>query len=140
MRVKEHRNLMNIIRKNSDLLELGCGFPDNKNSNICNGGITGLSINPYGIVYPCGTFKLEFGNLKKQQLKDILQNSPNRQKLLKIKSSDVKCSLNCKYKKTCVFCPGQALLEKGDLVSKYNEACLIAKIVSSLNKRKEETK
>lgn len=140
MRIKEHKNLMNIIRKNSDLLDLGCGFPENEDSNICNGGITGLSINPYGIVYPCGTLKLEFGNLKKQSLEDILNNSFNRKKLLKIKSSEVKCSKNCKYKKTCVFCPGQALLEKGDLVSKYEEACLIAKIAYSLKKGKEATR
>lgn len=136
LRVKEDKNLIDIIRENENLLDLGCGLPENEDSNICNAGITGLSINPYGIVYPCGTFKLEFGDLKEQSLKDILNNSLNRKKLLRIKSGDVKCSKDCKYKKTCIFCPGQALLEKNDLVAKYEEACLVAKIVSELKKGK----
>ena len=91
----------------------------------------------YDIVLQVAGYGCSFGDLKEQSLKDILNNSLNRKKLLKIKCRDVKCSKNCKYKKTCVFCPGQALLEKNDLVSKYEEACLVAKIVSDLRKGKE---
>jgi MoaA/NifB/PqqE/SkfB family radical SAM enzyme len=140
MRLKNHKNLLNIIKRNEDLLELDCGISKKDDSNICNGGITGLSINPYGIVYPCGTLKLEFGDLKKMSLKDILMNSPNRKKLLSLRTYDIKCSKNCKYKQTCVFCPGQAFLEKGDLISKYDEACLIAKIICNIKNRKEVAK
>lgn len=97
------------------------------NSSICGAARSSLSIDPYGNVFPCNAFNFPLGNIKKQKIEDIWNNSLELHKIRKYSVRDLPKCKNCKYLDFCSFCPGMALLETGSMFEPYSEACSHAK-------------
>ena len=76
---------------------------------------------------PCNSFNFPLGNIRKQLIDDIWNNSFSLHKLRECKVGDLPKCKECKYIDYCLFCPGMALLETGNMFQPYSEACLHAK-------------
>jgi len=100
----------------------------NDDGFICGAGTNGLSINPYGEVYPCTALKFKIGDVRKQSISDIWYNSKELKYFRNLKWKDLKDCVDCEYKNYCIFCPGASLSETGSMLKKYEGACIIAKI------------
>lgn len=100
---------------------------------MCNIGKTGVSIDPYGNVFPCNLLKVKLGNILKDNISDIWENSSELNSLRELTISDVKGCAKCDKKEFCFFCPGAALAETGSLIKPYEEACKFAEIKKNLS-------
>lgn len=73
----------------------------------CHAGITSCAISPNGDVYPCGTISSNYpdfvcGNVLKQSVEDIFENSTFLNELRKIKLCNLKSEcMSCDYKSLC---------------------------------------
>ena len=94
---------------------------------ICSAGLTGVSIDPYGDVFACNTLRIKIGNILDSSIKDIWENSSNLARIRALKNEDRKQCVQCSHFNIYNFCPGIALVETGDMLSPYAEACTIAK-------------
>jgi len=85
-------------------------------SHICNMGLNVITIDPYGDVFPCVQIKMPAGNLREQSLRKIWRESLVLQRIRNVTCSDLQACLTCKFRQSCVYCPGLAFLEEGDLL------------------------
>lgn len=94
---------------------------------MCSAGAKMISINPYGKVYPCGCFPLCIGDITKQSIADIWNNSKqlNEWRKKNLASNREECA-TCPHYNYCRFCPGEALMYTGKCTSKYPDACYVA--------------
>ena len=100
---------------------------------ICTAGTSTIYINPYGDVFACNSLILSCGNIKDKSVREIWHNSEIINKIRRLKKKDIKCLQKCEKSKFCDFCPGSALLESGDWLQKYDEACRFAEAKMVLN-------
>lgn len=101
-------------------------------NHICSAGLTGLSINPYGDVYACNTLRIKIGSILNSSIKDIWENSSELEMIRALKNEDRTQCVKCNYFNMCNFCPGIALIETGNMLKPYAEACTIAKAYSNI--------
>jgi len=99
---------------NSPTLEL-LGAP-------CTAGTDGLCIMPDGMVYPCRRFNLPIGNLLKQSLSEIWQNSEVLNKIREKNNLQGKCK-ECPIKE-CRGCRALAFALTGDYLAEDNQCWL----------------
>lgn len=94
---------------------------------ICSAGAKTVSINPYGKVYPCGCFPLCIGDVTKQSIEDIWNNSEqlNDWRKKNLASNRLECD-SCQHYNYCRYCPGEAMMYTGNCTSKYPDACYVA--------------
>lgn len=105
----------------------------NKKDVICNMGKSGISINPFGDIFPCNLLKIKLGNCISEKICDIWNNSIKLHEIRKLCISNLfNCSM-CDKIDYCFFCPGAALAETGNMLLPYDEACSIAEIKKNLN-------
>lgn len=95
---------------------------------ICNTGLSTITIDPYGDVFPCVQVKMPAGNLGKQSLRKIWHESPVLQRIRDITYSDLKVCPTCEFRQFCVYCPGLAFLEEGDLLKPPLVTCREARL------------
>jgi radical SAM protein with 4Fe4S-binding SPASM domain len=94
-----------------DLLLLPNYFSGNIFSNIkmfCGAGYSQFYVSNNGDIYPCFKFKLNMGNILKNDFDSIWNNKiiiEDIQKIRERKNSIPNCT-NCEYEKTCFYCPG----------------------------------
>ncbi|OHC02937.1 MAG: hypothetical protein A3H23_02885 [Planctomycetes bacterium RIFCSPLOWO2_12_FULL_40_19] len=102
--------------------------PREYDSLICNAGVTRIAIDTDGTVYPCSIFRLPIGNLKKQKLKSILDDSDEFNKYLqfRVKHLPGEC-LNCEGVNFCKICPGLSYNEHKDYRQRYDFECMRTK-------------
>ena len=103
---------------------------------ICNSGLNTITIDPYGVVFPCVQIRIPAGNLRVESLEGIWQDSPTLQRMRNITWSDFKDCIACKYRDFCVHCMGLALLEEGDLFKPPSVACRQAQLRQQVLKEK----
>lgn len=128
-RVEDTAALKNFFQKKYNNFNTVKSFSNrDSNSSICGAAWSSLSIDPYGNVFPCNSFNYSLGNIRKQKIEDIWNNSPALHKLRTYRVGDLNACRNCKYINYCTFCPGMALLETGNMFQPYSEACSHAKI------------
>jgi radical SAM protein with 4Fe4S-binding SPASM domain len=77
----------------------------------CSAGHTSCYITPYGDVYPCVQFPLPTGNLRRQKVLDIWQNSPEMAEVRSITGKDLPTCSQCSHLGSCSRCPGLAYME-----------------------------
>jgi radical SAM protein with 4Fe4S-binding SPASM domain len=84
-------------------------------------------IGPNGDVFPCHTFPIPAGNLRRQSFAEIWSSSPLLARLRAIRFGDLgpSCS-GCAKSGYCGRCMGLALIEHGDMLGPSAEACRIA--------------
>lgn len=109
-----------------------------EDSKICGAGRHSISINPYGEVYPCNSLLISCGNIREKNIKDIWSQSNILKEIRKITMGNIKGCESCQNKNKCFYCMGEALLETGDYLSKYDEACRLTKAsLYSLERKKQ---
>jgi radical SAM protein with 4Fe4S-binding SPASM domain len=79
----------------------------------CHAGIYYFSLRPNGDVYPCTFLPITVGNIRKQSLTDIWQNSPILKHLRNRQNLKGECAV-CQYRGTCGGCRGRAYACTGD--------------------------
>jgi radical SAM protein with 4Fe4S-binding SPASM domain len=88
----------------SDLDEIPCGA----SHNACY-------ISAYGDVMPCVALPIACGNIREQPFDEIWHRSAEIQRVRAIRIRDLHTCSSCSASEFCSRCPGQALLEGGDL-------------------------
>lgn len=116
------KNLIKTVENKTDKKQVS--------DKLCGAGEHSISINPYGEVYPCSLLQLCIGDVTKQTIREIWDKSS----VLKWwhennKRSQKKGCSNCNLIERCIFCPGEAMMRKGNPLEMYEDACLTTKYV-----------
>ena len=111
----------------------------NIDERVCAAGQYTLSIAPDGNVYPCNSFPLKLGNVRKNKIKDIWENSAELQELRKFKfrSLSPECG-ECEYSSACAVCLGASYIENDKKLMPCRTTCMAAK--AKFESRKEAVK
>jgi radical SAM protein with 4Fe4S-binding SPASM domain len=105
---------------------------------ICQAGRTDISINSQGRLYPCLAFPWEVGDLRKESLQNILENSERLSFFRSLRGDEFKACIGCRDSFLCARCSGLAYLEKGDMLGPSPENCRQTKIVKEVTNEKEK--
>ena len=110
-----------------------------ENLRICGAGDKSISIAPYGEVFPCNMLQLCIGDLTKQSINEIWEESVQLKwwRTSNLRNNRKGCE-NCKYSDECAFCPGEAMMRTGNPLTKYEKACRDTYALVGREKRKEE--
>lgn len=105
--------------------------------HLCGAGEHSISINPYGEVYPCSLLQICIGDITKQTVREIWDQSDGLKWWRRNNRRSLKkgCS-GCDLAQRCVFCPGEAMMRKGDPLAMYEDACLATKYVVNRESKK----
>lgn len=122
-----------VLRDDNIPLYVGSEVPDygrgerNLDENACGAGYNSFCVTPEGFLTPCCAFHAILGDLKKDSLSGIIQNSEglHRWRSLKLKDYE-KCGKEeyCSY---CNLCVGNNFSEHGDVLKPSDLNCYIAK-------------
>ncbi len=96
----------------ADLDEVPCGA----SHNACY-------ISAYGDVMPCVAMPIACGNVREEPFAEIWHRSPNMLRVRAIRIRDLHTCSSCAASRFCTRCPGQALVETGDLYGPSPENC-----------------
>lgn len=107
------------------------GRQKDPNNNGCGAGFNSFCITPEGNVIPCCSFHLEFGNMRKQSIQDIL-NHPKLKHWQDLKIEQYEECGNHDYCAYCNLCPGINFGENGNPAKASENCCNLAKIRHSL--------
>ena len=119
-------DLLNLFRQELTAEWKPREFKDD--DHVCMSGLNLICIDPYGEVYPCVQVKTSAGNLREQSLREIWRQSPILRRMRNITRKDFKACATCAFRDFCVYCPGIALLEEGDLLKPPSVACREARL------------
>jgi radical SAM protein with 4Fe4S-binding SPASM domain len=83
---------------------------------LCGAGVSTISIDPRGQVWPCSSLPLDCGNIHERTLTDLFKNgSAGLDLIRKSRISDLKKCACCELKEWCGRCPGQAYMDSGSI-------------------------
>jgi AdoMet-dependent heme synthase len=77
----------------------------------CSAGHSACYVSPYGDLYPCVSFPLPSGNVRKQRFIDIWNHSEQLNEVRSIRIKDLPNCSACGNVSTCSRCPGLAYME-----------------------------
>src|SRR5213596_1056408 len=95
-----------------DLDEIPCGA----SHNACY-------ISAYGDVMPCVAMPVACGNVRDEPFEEIWHRSPEMLRVRSIRIRDLHTCSSCAASPFCTRCPGQALVENGDLYGPSPASC-----------------
>ena len=95
-----------------DLDEIPCGA----SHNACY-------ISAYGDVMPCVAMPVACGNVRDEPFEEIWRRSPEMLRVRSIRIRDLHTCSSCAASRFCARCPGQALVESGDLHGPATASC-----------------
>ena len=81
----------------------------------CGAGHNACYISAYGDVMPCVAMPIACGNVRDEPFAEIWHRSPEMQRVRAIRIRDLHTCSSCAASQFCSRCPGQALVETGDL-------------------------
>lgn len=91
---------------------------------VCGAGHVTCSISPYGDVYPCVQFFLEFGNIREKSFSEIWFDSETARKWRSLNTfSDLPVCRSCSVIGDCMRCPALIALEEGSYLDAGRENC-----------------
>lgn len=96
----------------SDLDQIPCGA----SHNACY-------ISAYGDVQPCVAMPIACGNVRDERFEEIWRRSPEMLRVRSIRIRDLHTCSTCAASRFCTRCPGQALVENGDLYGPSTANC-----------------
>ena len=123
-----------VLRDDNIPLYVGKEAPNfggqEKNMEIapCGAGENTLCVTPEGLVIPCCAFHTLFGDLKTQNVKDIIKNSAERKYWIGLSLKQyAECGRYdfCAY---CNLCPGNNFVEHGTPLKASEVNCHLAKV------------
>lgn len=132
------RNELNIVLRDRDLALYVGSELDNygarefpMNENVCSAGHSGFCLMPDGTLTLCVSFPSKIGDLRKENLKDILSKKElNWWRTLKLSDYE-DCGKN-DYCSFCALCPGLNFSKTGSPLKASDNNCYIAKIRKDL--------
>lgn len=102
----------------------GCGKRDLAKMDFYGGATNGLCVSGDGNIYPMIGWYERLGNIEKDTLADVYNNSPLLQKIRGIKAADFDQCRECDATDFCTFCPSAHLAANGGEVGKLDkDAC-----------------
>ncbi len=127
LNIDEYSEALKITRKFEKESKGKFGLRE-MNSCVCSSGVTTLTITPYGDILPCNALTELLGNVRKDSIHDIWQNSPFLYKLRNFHFGDLseKCH-SCQYSGACAVCLGSAYKEHGGIFKPCHYTCEMAK-------------
>jgi AdoMet-dependent heme synthase len=81
----------------------------------CGAGHNACYIGAYGDVTPCVAMPISCGNVRDEPFAEIWRRSPEMLRIRSIRIRDLHTCSSCAASPFCTRCPGQALVENGDL-------------------------
>lgn len=103
------------------------GQPKPMNQNPCGAGDNSFCITPEGNLIPCCSFHTLFGNIKKQSVSNIIDESKELAYWRKLKLSDYEECGHYDYCAYCNLCPGNNFIEHGTPLKASEVNCYMAK-------------
>lgn len=89
---------------------------------LCGAGLNDICVTVNGDLYPCAGWQaMVVGNIYKQTLKEVWENSPELAKIRKITRGDFSKCLECKAKDFCNMCLVRNFNESGGDMFKTND-------------------
>jgi radical SAM protein with 4Fe4S-binding SPASM domain len=98
----------------------------------CGAGHNACYISAYGDVMPCVAMPIACGNVREEPFEAIWHRSPNMLKVRSIRIRDLHTCSTCAASRFCTRCPGQALVETGDLHGPSPANCEHALVAAQL--------
>lgn len=92
-------------------------------SLLCNAGHVSLSINPYGEVFPCNSYPCKLGDVKRETIEKIWQESEQLKKVRSFRFHDLAGCESCQYAGLCNICPGIAFELNQGHIKPHESAC-----------------
>jgi radical SAM protein with 4Fe4S-binding SPASM domain len=89
----------------------------------CGAGHNACYVSAYGDVMPCVALPLACGNIRRTPFAEIWSASPGMREVRSIRVRDLHTCADCEAAAFCTRCPGQALVEDGDLYGASRAAC-----------------
>lgn len=89
----------------------------------CGAGHNACYVSAYGDVSPCVSMPLVCGNVRDEPFLAIWRRSPEMLRVRAIRIRDLHTCSGCAAGRFCARCPGQALVENGDLHGPSTAAC-----------------
>jgi AdoMet-dependent heme synthase len=88
----------------------------------CSAGHTLAYISPFGDVFPCVSFPMPCGSVRRQKFRDIWFDSPAFAELRSVRVRDLNTCSHCNHTAYCSRCPGLAYME-GDMRGPSSSDC-----------------
>jgi radical SAM protein with 4Fe4S-binding SPASM domain len=104
----------------------------------CVAGISHLSINHRGMVYPCPNLSLPAGNVRESRLTDIWQNSPVFKIIRMLPLAAFEKCVQCEANISCPVCMAEGFSVNNNLFSPPEYHCELGKIYHAIRKQKEK--
>lgn len=104
---------------------------------FCSAARGTMRITPTGDVTPCVAIPTSAGSLKGRPFAE-LWGSPEFERIRAMRLSDLPACRECDVLEWCTRCPGQALVEDGDLAGRSSAACRLARIFATLSREAGE--
>jgi AdoMet-dependent heme synthase len=89
----------------------------------CGAGHNACYVSAYGDVMPCVALPLACGNIRQRPFAEIWSDSREMRRVRSIRIRDLHTCAGCQAAAFCTRCPGQALVEDGDLYGPSTAAC-----------------
>jgi radical SAM protein with 4Fe4S-binding SPASM domain len=89
----------------------------------CGAGHNACYVSAYGDVMPCVALPLACGNIRQRPFAEIWSDSRGMREVRSIRIRDLHTCAGCEAAAFCTRCPGQALVEDGDLYGPSTAAC-----------------
>ena len=131
-----------VLRDPNSVMYIGKELKDyggvevNMNKNTCKAGYSTFCVTPDGDLIPCCAFHLSFGNLKEQNLKDILSSSKVHW-WQSLRMADYEECGRYDYCAFCTLCAGINYSEHGTPLKASENNCYMAKVRYGLAKKME---
>lgn len=128
-----------FLKNNTDIIPVNTKLVSNSHTTnlpICGAGTAMLFVTAYGDVYPCVALPINVGNIRKNALSDIWNNSQVLKETQSIYNGKfIKC-ISCDKLENCMRCPGIFYSDTGNIFEPSPASCLIAEYStkSKLNK------
>ncbi len=98
----------------------------------CGAAHNACYISAYGDVMPCVALPIACGNVRDEPFEQIWHRSPEMVRVRAIRVGDLHTCSSCAASRFCARCPGQALLEGGDLYGPSPANCEHALVSAQL--------
>ncbi|HEV8617448.1 MAG TPA: radical SAM protein [Methylomirabilota bacterium] len=89
----------------------------------CGAGHNAGYVSAYGDVSPCVAMPIVCGNVRDEPFAEIWRRSPEMLRVRSIRIRDLHTCSGCAAGRFCARCPGQAVVENGDLYGPSTAAC-----------------
>ncbi len=128
--LREYYKFFDSIYNNAKVVDetIDPACEDHSEDNPCGASHHTCYVSPYGDIRPCVEVPISCGNVRKQSVKDIWDNSEQMLEFRAIKLKDLRKCGDCPNPDYCRRCVGQAYAEYGNFFDPPTEFCRNVKI------------